>query len=330
MKENNKDLKIVFMGTPEFAVGPLEALIQAGYNIAAVITVPDKPKGRGLKIQQSEVKKYTTKNTNIPILQPVSLKDPAFIEQMKEINADLFVVVAFRMLPKVLWSLPPLGTFNLHAALLPKYRGAAPINWAIINGEKETGVTTFLIDEKIDTGRILFQEKYEIKDDDNIGTVYDKLMAMGSELVVRTTACIASGDITPIEQKEDDTSNLYPAPKLNKENRTIDWKKSSVDVHNLIRGLDPYPAALSTLATKNELDIITDVINVKIFRSSLCDDENKHDNAGKIETDGHKYLRVLCGKGAINILELQLAGKKRLEIKAFLAGWKNKENSMFI
>ncbi len=324
MKYHNKELRIVFMGTPEFAVGSLSALLENGYNVVGVVTVPDKPSGRGQKINQSEVKEYLAiNNEDIPILQPASLKDPLFLEELSSLKGDLFVVVAFRMLPKVVWSMPRLGTFNLHASLLPEYRGAAPINHAIINGESKTGVTTFLLDERIDTGSILFQEEMPIGEDDTFGEVYEKLMQIGAKLLLKSVDAIAEGHITPLPQKE----GHHGAPKITKETGNIDWSKSSLEIHNLIRGLNPntatssksksYPVAHSLLSIEGKL------LEVKIFKARplFCNTYLKGEENGKVYSDGKKMMCVKCGKNEIEILEIQVAGKKRINIKDFLVGY---------
>ena len=241
-----KSLRIVFMGTPEFASTSLRRLVEEGYNVVAVVTTPDKPAGRGQKMHQSDVK-LTALELGLPILQPEKLRDETFLESLKELNPDLGVVIAFRMLPEVVWAMPKFGTFNLHASLLPEYRGAAPINWAIINGEKRTGVTTFLLNHEIDKGAIIEQESIDILPDDNIGSLYDKLMNIGSALVTRTVDKIAEGNYTTVEQMHIDESTLKPAPKIFKEDCRIDWSKGAESIHNLVRGLSPYPAAWSPL-----------------------------------------------------------------------------------
>ncbi len=309
-----KKPRIVFMGTPEFATGPLKALIGAGYDIAAVVTVPDKPSGRGLKMNFSAVKEYVLSlGREIPILQPEVLKDPEFLSALESINADMFVVVAFRMLPKAVWSMPPMGTFNLHASLLPKYRGAAPINWAIINGETVTGVTTFLLDEKIDTGAILFQEETPILPEDNIGTLYDRLMTIGSALTVKTVEALAGGDVTPLPQTE--PAEPCPAPKITRETMEINWNDDARDIHNLIRGLSPYPATHTVLFRDGSST------DVKVFSSrAVSEGAEEPGRPGHISSDGKKHLYVETGHGRIEILELQVAGKKRLRTPEFLAG----------
>ena len=305
------DIPIIFMGTPEFAVTSLKTLLDKGYNVKAVVTTPDKPAGRGKNIQFSDVKKFALEH-NLPILQPEKLKSPEFLAELKEIDADLFVVVAFRMLPKEVWAMPKRGTINLHAALLPDYRGAAPINHAIINGETETGITTFYIDEQIDTGKIIMQERCAIEPEDNIGTLYDKLMFIGAEAVCKTVDIIASGNVNAIEQDSIRTEGLHPAPKITKEFCQINWNNKSVDIHNLIRGLSPYPAAWCYLK---------DEITAKIFTSAYS--VEKHNlAAGTFVSDNKSYLKVATQDGFVSILELQMQGKKRMAIKDFLNGFK--------
>ncbi len=305
------DIPIIFMGTPEFAVTSLKTLLDKGYNVKAVVTTPDKPAGRGKNIQFSDVKKFALEH-NLPILQPEKLKSPEFLAQLKEIDADLFVVVAFRMLPKEVWAMPKRGTINLHAALLPDYRGAAPINHAIINGETETGITTFYIDEQIDTGKIIMQERCAIEPDDNIGTLYDKLMFIGAEAVCKTVDIIASGNVNAIEQDSIRTEGLHPAPKITKEFCQINWNNKSIDIHNLIRGLSPYPAAWCYLK---------DEITAKIFTSAYS--VEKHNlEAGTFVSDNKSFLKIATQDGFVSILELQMQGKKRMAIKDFLNGFK--------
>ncbi len=323
------DSRIVYLGTPEFAVAPLKAILEAGHEVCAVVTVPDKPTGRGLQITESSVKKFAQER-GLNILQPVSLKDPNFINTLKGFGADIFVVVAFRMLPKEVWSLPRLGTFNLHASLLPMYRGAAPINHALINGETKTGVTTFMIDDKIDTGEILARKECDISDTDNAGTLHDKLMLSGSGLVVETIDAIVSGNAQRIPQtlfiKEGET--LKDAPKLTKESGLIDWKRSSSDIFNQIRGLSPYPAAFSTLFNgKREIPvkIYSAIIENKAFQTGTMSL-----TAGETESDSRSFLRVGCGSGTLRITSIQAAGKKRLEIKDFLAGFRDISTYKFI
>ena len=319
-KKNHGIIKVVYMGTPEFAVGPLKALIESGYEIAAVVTVPDKASGRGLKVNQSAVKQFALEK-GLPLLQPVSLKDPEFLAQLKALEADMFVVVAFRMLPKEVWSMPRLGTFNLHASLLPRYRGAAPINWAIINGEKQTGVTTFLIDEQIDTGRILFSEPCMIEDYDTFGTLHDKLCTMGSALVVKTADAIVRKRVKP--QEQDSFARLVPAPKITKETCRIDWSIEGYRIVNLVRGLAPYPAAYTTLVN-NGVET-----TMKVFEAFVYTDQ-KSEVPGTIFTDGKSYLGVACGNYSVRLLDVQLAGKKRMDIADFLRGFRPGEDCKFV
>ena len=302
------DLRIVFMGTPYFAVPALKALISNGYNVVGVITAPDKPAGRGRKIQMSDVKVEALKH-HIPILQPENLKSPDFLESLKDLNANLQIVVAFRMLPKNVWQMPRLGTFNLHASLLPNYRGAAPINWAIINGETKTGVTTFFLDEKIDTGAIIYQAEADINPDENAGNLHDKLMALGSNLIIKTVKAIADGSVTTINQPNAD-SNL--APKLNPENCKIDWQELVTRINNKVRGLSPYPTAWCYLLNNNE------TLKLKIYKSTPSFESHSFE-IGKIIAD-KKILKVACKDGFLHINELQLAGKKRMDVISLLNG----------
>lgn len=302
------------MGTPEFAVAPLQLLVERGYAVEAVVTMPDKPSGRGLKLNESPVKQYA-KSVNIPVLQPEKLKSEEFIQELKRINADLFIVVAFRMLPEVVWSMPPLGTFNLHASLLPQYRGAAPINWAIINGETETGVTTFFLQHEIDTGNVIYQESTPILPSDNIGTLYERLMNLGAELVVKTVDAIEKGQVNPTPQAKLQKETLKEAPKIFKETCCIDWSRNGVEIVNLIRGLSPYPAAFSNFIG-NDTEVPVKIFSAK-FEEGLVSSE-----CGSFSTDGKDYLKAACSNGYIYIEELQLAGKKRLSIKDFLRGFK--------
>ena len=306
--------RIVYMGTPEFAVAPLEALRKAGYDIVAVVTVPDKPSGRGLKVNESAVKKHAV-SCGIPVLQPEKLKDPAFLEQLASFKADMFVVVAFRMLPEEVWSMPRLGTFNLHASLLPQYRGAAPINWAVINGEHMTGVTTFMIDKNIDTGGIIFREEYRISDTETAGEVHDALMALGAELVVHTVDSLVEGAVELRVQRSfiQGDEVLKPAPKLTRELCQIDWSRSTSSIYNLIRGLSPYPAAFTYLTPGDEASLI------KIFTAEKMDASAA---PGTVLTDGKSYLAFATADGAISVKELQLAGKKRMSVSEFLRGWR--------
>ncbi len=320
--------KIIYMGTPEFAVAPLDALLQKGYEIAAVVTVPDKPSGRGLKLNESAVKQYAVEK-DLKVLQPVSLKDPAFLEELQQINADMFIVVAFRMLPKVVWSMPKMGTFNLHGSLLPQYRGAAPINWAIINGEQKSGVTTFFIDEKIDTGNILLREETAIGERENVGSLYDRLMAIGADLVVKTVEGIGAGSLEPQSQELfiKTGEEIHDAPKLTKELCHIDWEKSAVEIDRLIRGLSPYPASYTSLTDG------TKSTDMKIYAATpaiVSNTELEGCKSGDIITDGKTYVYVVCKYGAISLEEIQLSGKKRMKIKDFLLGFRNIEQYKFI
>lgn len=305
----DKKLRIVYMGTPEFAVPSLEKLVENGWNVVGIITAPDKPQGRGQKLVGSPVKQAAEK-LGLHILQPTNLKNPEFQQELKELKADLQIVVAFRMLPESVWSMPPLGTFNLHASLLPNYRGAAPINWAIINGEKETGVTTFFLKHEIDTGSVIFQEKIEIKPEDDLGIVYDKLMNIGSELVVKTVDAIAKNAVNPLPQ--DESKANHHAPKIFKETCKIDWTQSSESIFNLVRGLSPYPAAWTEFQDKT----------CKIFKTAFSEQNLSGKNPGEWISDGKTHLTFQCGQGSLKILELQLEGKKRMKIDELLRGFK--------
>lgn len=313
-----RPVRIIYMGTPEFAVAPLRMLIDNGYKVAAVVTVADKPSGRGLQVNESAVKKFAIEH-NIPVLQPLKLKDPEFLEKLKSFKADLFVVVAFRMLPKEVWAMPRLGTFNLHAALLPQYRGAAPINWAVINGEKRTGVTTFLLDENIDTGGILLREEIKIGPNDTVGAVHDKLMEIGSNLVLQTVEGLIQHNIEPRPQKAfiQGDEVLKGAPKLTPETCRIDWNGRTAAIFNLIRGLSPYPAAWTEVTAGEE------AVKLKIFFGNPVSDIQGL--PGEIRSDGKSYLAICTSDGAICVTDLQLAGKKRMDIKAFLAGFREPE-----
>ncbi len=318
MSDKAKQLRIVYMGTPDFAVAPLRALVEGGYNVVAVVTTPDKPSGRGLKVNESAVKKYAAE-VGLPILQPVKLRDEEFVEAFRALNADLGIVIAFRMLPEIIWAAPRLGTFNLHASLLPQYRGAAPINRAIMNGETVTGVTTFLLNPQIDEGAVLGQVKVEIEPADNVGTLHDRLMNVGVDLVLDTVEKIASGDITPIEQSEMTEGELKPAPKIFKEDCHIDFSRSGEEIVNLVRGLSPYPAAWANLSE----DLSAKIFEVE-FVAQECDAE-----CGTILSDGKKYIRVVCADGLVDIKELQLSGKKRMTAEELLRGFRNPTNYRF-
>lgn len=304
-------MRIIFMGTPEFAVASLDALVNAGFTIAAVVTAPDKPAGRGMQLQQSAVKKYASEK-NLPVLQPEKLKDPGFIAQLKELKADLQIVVAFRMLPEIVWNMPPMGTINLHGSLLPQYRGAAPINWAVINGEKETGVTTFKLKHEIDTGNILLQDRFTIGPDETAGEVHDRMKLIGARLLVQTVEGLQQGILKEKTQDELFTeSDIRHAPKIFTETCKINWANTADQVHNLIRGLSPYPGALTTLEGKV----------LKIY-SSKKEYNIVKDQPGTMHTDGKTYLRFTCTDGYIYVLNMQLEGKKRMAVEDFLRGYR--------
>ncbi|MFI1771534.1 methionyl-tRNA formyltransferase [Thalassobellus citreus] len=305
-----KDLRIVFMGTPDFAVTILKALVENKYNIVGIITAPDKPAGRGRKLNESAVKQYA-KTQNLNILQPTNLKNEAFLEELKALNANLQIVVAFRMLPKVVWQMPEYGTFNLHASLLPNYRGAAPINWAIINGETKTGVSTFFIDEKIDTGEMILQEDILIDSEENAGSLHDKLMHLGSGLVLKTVALIEKGSVKKTPQEENaETRTAY---KLNKDNCKINWNDNIDHIYNMIRGLSPYPAAWCTLINGN------DELAIKIYAAKKETFNHSLINGSIISTK--KELKVAVTNGYIIIEEIKLPGKKLMDIKSLLNGY---------
>jgi methionyl-tRNA formyltransferase len=301
-----QDLRIVFMGTPEFAVPSLQALVENKFNVVGVITAPDKPQGRGQKLAYSAVKEAALE-LGIPVLQPVNLKAPEFADQLKALNANLQVVVAFRMLPEAVWAMPSLGTFNLHASLLPQYRGAAPINWAIINGEKETGATTFFLQHEIDTGEILFQESEPISDADTAGTLYERLMHKGAGLVVRTAQAIREGNVHPIPQSS--ATHLNKAPKIFKETCMIDWNQSAVKVRNHVRGLSPYPGAWTQLNGKT----------FKVYEVTLTDRKNDQP-PGTMDTDNNSYIAIATGDGWVLISDFQPEGKRRMSVADFLKG----------
>lgn len=334
------DLRIVFMGTPEFAVASLDALVKAGCNIVGVVTAPDKPAGRGMKLSESAVKKYAVEH-GLHVLQPEKLKNPVFIDELKALKADLQIVVAFRMLPEVVWNMPPMGTINVHGSLLPQYRGAAPINWAVINGEKETGVTTFKLKHEIDTGDILLQEAFPIDEDETAGEVHDKMKEIGAQLLVKTVEGLAEGilkerpqtSLVSSESSVEDTesaethsrlttqnSQLRHAPKIFTETCRIDFSKKVEEVHNLIRGLSPFPGAFTELQGKM----------LKIYRSKkeVIDASNSgqtmlgHGPTGTVESDGKTFLKFQCNNGYVHVLELQLEGKKRMSVEEFLRGYR--------
>ena len=314
------------MGTPEFAVESLKALVENNYNVVGVITMPDKPAGRGYKLKASPVKQFALEQ-ELPVLQPEKLKDENFLIQLKNLNVDLQVVVAFRMLPEVVWSMPPMGTFNLHSSLLPQYRGAAPINWAIINGETETGVTTFFLSHEIDTGEIIYKEKTKISPTDNAGNLHDRLMTIGADLVLKTVNAVIDGNVKSIPQDEliENEIALKPAPKILTEDCKIDWNKSAIEIFNFIRGLSPYPAAWTELyrADTNER------LRVKIFDSLVLDDIISDKEIGTIITDNHKHIDVVVKDGLMRITDLQLSGKKRMNTIDFLNGYSLNEKDYF-
>jgi methionyl-tRNA formyltransferase len=322
---DKKDLRIVFMGTPDFAVESLKILVENNYNIVGVITMPDKPAGRGHKVQYSAVKKYALEK-HLPLLQPEKLKNEEFIEKLRQLKADLQIVVAFRMLPEIVWNMPSLGTFNLHASLLPQYRGAAPINWAIINGEKETGITTFFLTHEIDTGKIILQKKIPIGEEDNAGIIHDKLMINGAELVKQTVDLLLENKIETIAQDQFISENiqLKSAPKIFKETCRIDWSQSTESIYNLIRGLSPYPTAWTELHSPEKESLI-----VKIYASEIILDKRNTQATGSIETDNKSYLHVKTNDGFLKITELQLAGKKAMKTEELLRGFKFNPDNYF-
>lgn len=308
-----KDLRIVFMGTPEFAVASLDALINVGCNVVGVITAPDKPAGRGMKLQESAVKKYAVEK-RLHILQPEKLKNPGFLEELKALNADLQIVVAFRMLPEVVWNMPPMGTLNVHGSLLPQYRGAAPINWAIINGEEQTGVTTFKLKHEIDTGDILLQEIIPIGENETAGELHDKMKEVGAKVLVETVKGLADGTLVErpqISLLESLAFDIKHAPKIFTETCKIDWSKTADEVHNLIRGLSPYPGAFTQLQEKM----------LKIYRSEI-EKKMPSISPGEFETDKKSYLKFATTDGYILVKELQLEGKKRMMLDEFLRGYR--------
>ena len=309
-------MKIVFMGTPEFAVASLEKLVQNNYTVVGVVTVPDKPAGRGQQVQQSAVKKYVLEK-GLTILQPEKLKDEHFLNQLRELKADLQIVVAFRMLPEVVWKMPALGTINLHGSLLPQYRGAAPINWAVINGEKETGVSTFFLQQEIDTGKIIFQEKTPIGENESAGELHDKLMNIGAELILKTVKAIEKNDFPQIDQLKliGENEIIKSAPKIFKADCRIDWTKSIDEIHDLIRGLSPYPGSFTDFVSAEGK-----MVSVKLFiaKKELI----RHDfPAGRIISDSKNELKIAVKNGFVSVSELQVAGKKRMTVNEFLRGF---------
>lgn len=323
---DKKALRIIFMGTPAFAVESLRALVENGYNVVGVITMPDKPGGRGYQLQPSAVKQYAVEK-GLTVLQPVKMKEETFLTQLSALKADLQIVVAFRMLPEVVWSMPPKGTFNLHSSLLPQYRGAAPINWAIINGEKETGVTTFFLSHEIDTGRIIFQEKTEISDSDNAETLHDRLMVMGARLVIQTVDAILCNSVQSVPQDAFivNPAELKPAPKIFKETCQIIWEKTALEIHNFIRGLSPYPAAWTELPQGTD----EEPLRFKLFASELINEPVSELPAGTLRTDNRTYLDVAVRNGFIRITDIQLSGKKRMRTIDFLNGYSFPEDARF-
>ena len=319
-----KELRIVYMGTPDFAVAPLRRLVEEGYNIVGVVTMPDKPAGRGLHMQASAVKRYALE-VGLPVYQPEKLKDPRFVETLRSLAPDLGIVIAFRMLPEIVWAMPRLGTFNLHASLLPQYRGAAPINWAVINGEKVSGVTTFLLNHEIDKGAILCQQRVAIDEEDDAGMLHDKLMDAGTDLVVETIERIASGEVAPVDQQTIEPQVIRDAPKIYKETCRIDWTASCNTIRNLVRGLSPYPAAWSELHKENASSI-----GVKIFRvrAENCP-ADRLPAPGTLVTDGRTFVKVACADGYLFLDELQLAGKKRMAVADLLRGFKEAASYSF-
>ena len=323
MTRDKKDLRIVFFGTPDFAVESLDRLVTGGYNIVGVVTMPDKIGGRGNKVVQSAVKLYALEH-NLPLFQPEKLKDSTFVEQLRKLNADLQIVIAFRMMPEIVWAMPPLGTFNLHASLLPKYRGAAPINWAVINGDTETGVTTFFLKQEIDTGDIIQQRRIPIAETDNVGIIHDKLMTMGADMVIETVDAILNDSIKPIPQDELCNKGIEatPAPKIFTETCHINWSQPALNVYNLIRGLSPYPAAWTEIP-----DASGKMHHAKIYATEIPDDTPLcriigNSQAGTLSTDG-KRLKVLCGDNRwIEITSIQIAGKRRMTTEEFLRGFR--------
>ncbi|MFL1013270.1 methionyl-tRNA formyltransferase [Flavisericum labens] len=314
-----KDLRILFMGTPDFAVATLKTLVENHYNIVGVITAPDRPAGRGRKLNESAVKKYAV-SQNLRVLQPTNLKNQEFLSELKSLKANLQIVVAFRMLPKAVWQMPEYGTFNLHASLLPNYRGAAPINWAIINGETKTGVSTFFIDEKIDTGDMILQEEINIEPNEDAGSLHDKLMEIGSDLVLKTVTLIEKGNVETIPQPE--TQNIKTAYKLNKDNCKIDWSNTVDHIYNHIRGLSPYPAAWCTLLNGD------DHLDIKIYSAEKESAEHNFEPGSIKHTK--KELKVVVSKGYIVIKELKLPGKRNMDVKSFLNGFSFEENAKML
>ncbi|MBR4838595.1 MAG: methionyl-tRNA formyltransferase [Bacteroidales bacterium] len=310
-------MRIIYFGTPEFAASQLEAILSAGYEVAAVVTTPDKPAGRGKQMRASEVKECAMRN-GLPVLQPEKLKDEGFIEQLRTFNADLFVVVAFRMLPEVVWSMPPKGTINLHASLLPQYRGAAPINHVIMNGETETGLTTFFLDKEIDTGAMIMKEKVAIGEKMNAGELHDTLMKLGNKVIVETIKMIEEGKVNALSQNtiiEQEKIELKPAPKIFKEDCYIDWSRPAKDIYNFVRGLSPYPAAHAKIQNPNG-----EILDLKIFETEIASISAENCEPYMLKTDGKTFLEVVLSDFCIKIIEIQQAGKKQMPIAEFLRG----------
>ncbi len=314
---SGKDLRIAFMGTPEFAVPTLRALVEQGYNVVGVVTTPDRAAGRGQKIYECDVKREAMR-LGLPILQPEKLREESFIEAYRALEADLAIVIAFRMLPQVIWAMPRLGTFNLHASLLPEYRGAAPINHAIINGDKQTGITTFLLNDKIDQGAIIGQRRVDIGERECVGELYERLMNMGIDLVMQSVDMLAVGGVDPMAQEHIDESILRPAPKIFKQDCLIDWSWSGERIHNFVRGLSPYPAAWCNLVSESG-----EATTAKIFEVNIIDSSSL--SVGEIESNNKDYIKVGCADGAVEIRSIQLAGKKRMAVKDLLLGFKGIE-----
>ena len=310
------------MGTPDFAVAPLERLLAQGYNVVGVVTMPDKAIGRHHDVLQSSPVKQFAVSHDIPVLQPERLRDENFLQQLKALNADLQIVVAFRMLPEVVWAMPRLGTFNLHASLLPQYRGAAPINWAVINGDKETGVTTFFLKHEIDTGAVIRQVRVPISETDCVGDVHDRLMLLGGGVVCETVDAIIDGTAEATPQEEMITEELRPAPKIFKDTCRIAWDKPARQVYNFVRGLSPYPAAWTTLVAPDGTEMV-----VKVYEAAIATEQGTDMPCGTIKTDGKSYLYIYTADGALSLRTLQLAGKKRMAVEDFLRGFRLAEGS---
>ncbi len=317
-----KEARIVFMGTPEFAVASLDALLSNGYQVVGVVTAPDKPAGRGRRLTQSAVGEYSAAK-GIKVLKPEKMKDPVFLGELKSLNADIQAVVAFRMLPEVVWSMPPLGTFNLHASLLPHYRGAAPVNWALINGEKKTGMTTFLLDHQIDTGKIIFREEMSVGENETAGELHDRLMVSGANLVIRTVDAMAEGDVTVLDQGEIEsgTGELKPAPKIFRDDCRIGWNKNAETIRNLVRGLSPCPAAWTILL--NERDNSETVLKIYL---AAKENEIHSCKPGTIISDHKTYMKIACADGWIIPIDLQSEGRKRMKSDEFLRGFQGIED----